>query len=230
MLASAVIPQKTDLLIDGCDISGFRRGIALQVAGWLVYENDQSKITVRDTKIRNCNAGFLLNGGRFRRLRFYHIDLDQIQGKIFELSGIQSQSEFVIHGMSITNSPSAVFCTGTFIQPDSDYCRGMISDIRTDLPNHYAPPAGWRLSNTELSFYGDGQTILLTGPNTLSGPNPLPDGIVEGQKVTLITHADTWIIQKGDNMILLGNAATCTLDEKQRTVSFIWKNGVWLQI
>lgn len=223
-------PAKTDLLIEGCDISGFRRGIALQVAGSIVYDNDKSKITIRDTVIQNCDAGVLLNGGRFRRLHFYNISLNQIQAKILEISGTQSQSEFVINGLSITNSPTAVFCTGTFTKPDTNDCRGALSGIQTDFPNHVTPPANWQLSYTELYLYGDGQSILLTGPNTTSGPSPLPDGMVEGQKVDIITQSGTWTIHKGANMFFSGGASTCTLDTKQRALSLIWKNGIWWQI
>lgn len=223
-------PAKTDLLIDGCEISGFRRGIALQVAGSMVYDNDDSKITVRDTVIQNCDAAFLLNGGQSRRLRLYNISLKHIEAKIFEISGTQSQSEFVINGLSITHSPSAVFCTGSFTKSDANACRGTILDIQTDFPNHLSPPAQWNLSYTDLYFYGDGQTILLTGPNTTSGSAPLPDGMVEGQKVIFTTQTGTWTIHRGANMLLQGDTATCTLNAKQRAVSFIWKNGFWIQI
>lgn len=223
-------PARTELLISGCDISGFRRGISLQTAGTIVYENDNSKITIRDTTIKNCDAAILMNNGQKRRVRIYNLDCDNILAKVFEISGTQSQSEFVVDGLSLTNSDNAFFFTGTFMSPSGDQCRGYIANIRTDRPNNYAPAANWNLTDSPLYLYGDGHSVLLTGSNTTSGTSPLPNGLVEGQILTIVTMSGTWTINKGSNMVFLNGASSVTLNAQRRTLTMIWRNGIWLEI
>lgn len=220
-------PAKSDILISGCEISGLRRGIALQVAGLINYKNDQSSITIRDTTIRNCFSAILVNRGFNRKLKIYNLDCDQIVSALFEFVGKGSFQEWVIDGLSLSNSGSCQFYTGEYGNPS----HGMIRNIHTDRCHFYlSNKPTWSLNHTDLFLHGDGETILLQGSPTISSKSPLPDGLVEGQRLTIITTSGTWKLHCGKNMIFQRGQSAVTLNKTIRLIKLVWRAGKWFQV
>lgn len=223
-----VYPAKSEVLIDHCQIHGVRRGIALQVARQIQYENDQSQIIIRDTMIQKCDAAILCHNGSKRNVLIYQMTCDQIMGKIFEFHGQGTFAEWVMDGLSIQRSPNISFCTGVF--QGKNVC-GSIRNIRTDRPLICSFSKNlWTLSLSDLFLHGDGESVFLQGKFTQSSQNPLPDGWVEGQKLILIVSSGRWVIQRGKNMLFKKNLSRWILDRNDPTICFIWRGGKWNQL
>lgn len=224
-------PALTDLLISGCDIRGFRRGVALQVAGNLQLENDQSKITVRDTTITNCEAVIYYQQGKHRRLALYNLDCQKIHQHLFEFSGIGWFEELVIDGLTLLQSEKCQFCNDhkSFALANTPL-QGTIHNLRSDLPTGYEAKSNWEINHTELYLIGDGTSFYLHGTGAVSGIKPLPDGLVEGQKLTLVTTGGKWRIHRGPNMLYLDHKQEIILDHCKRALSLIWRDGKWIEI
>lgn len=232
-----IYPGKTDALIDGCYIEGVRRGIALQAAGSVSsYENDGSKIIVRDTTVRNADSVVLIEKVTLGQVQFYNLNADGIARKVFEFSASPTFRSFVVDGLSLTSSPNAFFFTGTYTQV-SDGARGVIRNIRTDRTNSQTVAAEWSLTDSNIYLYGDGETVLLTGGTaSATTGNVFPPALVEGQRLFIMntTAGQTITINPGANILLKNGAASQALATTGTTVAeFIWRGGAsgkWVQV
>lgn len=223
-----IYPAKAQMKIVDCQIQGVSKGIALQAAGLTQVENDQSRIIIRDTTIEKCDTAIFCSRGINQQMRLYNIDCRQIGGRVFHFHGKGTFREFVVQGLSLSHSPQCRFYIGTFKGKQS---QGIIKQIVTDYTRGFSPSPRWTLTYNQLFLYGNGETILLTGPHTISSRHPLPDGWVEGQRITLMTMDGTWTLYKGRNMVLKDMSQNAIrLNEHHRTTTFIWKNGYWFQV
>lgn len=231
-----VYPGKSEILIEGCRIEGVRRGIALQAAsGVSNFANDSSRIIVRDCIIRNADAVFLIEKVTSGMVQFYNINADNITGKVFEFSSSPTFRSFVVDGLGLSNSASAVFYTGTYTQL-SDGTRGVIRNIRTDRTNSVSVSSGWTLSDSNIYLYGDGETVLLNGGvASASSGNVFPNALVEGQRLFIINNTTSGITINAGSNIVFKSAATSTSIASNTTpiAQFIWRggsSGKWYQV
>lgn len=220
-------PVRTQIKISDCQIQGVNKGIAIQVVGFTRELTGPCRIIVRDTVIEMCDTVFFCSRGTHARLRLYNIECRQIRSSIFYFHRNSCFYEFVLQGLSLFDSPQCRFVIGAFQGKQS---QGMIKQIVTDNPRRCSLGSRWTLSYDHLLFDGDGETILLTGSPTTSGQHPLPNGWVEGQRITLMTIDGEWILHKGKNMVFKDeNQPFIRLTKNRRTTSFVWKNGYWFQ-
>ncbi|SHE89084.1 Right handed beta helix region [Seinonella peptonophila] len=224
-----IYPVESDVTITGCDITGFRRGVALQVGGKVQLVNeDDCAITVRDSRIKNCQSAFLCYQGKERRVSLYNIDCQSIHSFLLELSGTGSFKEFVIDGLSVQKSPKCQFTN----QPKQIYTvgnQGYINNIRSDRTARFRAEKNWRISQDQLFLNGNSSSLLLEGSGFPSASDPIPDGWVEGQQLTLVTTQGEWVIKQGANMLLSHSGPELILNERRRTLTLIWQSGKWVE-
>lgn len=221
------VPARTQIKVIDCRLEGLKRAIAIQAAKPIAAESDPGYITVRDTTIEKCDTAFFCSRGKEQQLRIDNVDCKEISGGVFYFRDF-SFHELVIDGLSLLHSPQARFAIGTF----NGAPKGRIKRISTDRYDDFSPAQlQWAIPSDQLLLAGDGEVIRLKGSCTISGDDPFPNGWIEGQRLTLIALDHTWVIKKGPNMKLKkANQEAIQLDENQRTVTFIWKAGFWLQI
>lgn len=228
-----VYPVRTDLLVSGCTISGFRRGISLQVAGKIQGNNDHSVITIRDTIITHCQSAFLFHQGKSRRLILKNIQCQHITKQLFEFNGKTSFQELAIDGLSLHDSHSCRFINvgGKFhICSTSSMLQGFINNIHSDRERIKLSSPYWEISSTHLYLMSDGNSLHLQGAGGISTADPLPDGLVAGQKLTLVTTNGKWIIRQGNNMMFNRNVREIVLNHERRTASFTWHDNKWIEL
>ena len=162
----------------------------------------------------------------YARLRLYNIECRQIRSSIFYFHRNSCFYEFVLQGLSLSDSPQCCFVIGAFQGKQS---QGMIKQIVTDNPR-CSLGSRWTLSYDHLLFDGDGETILLTGSPTTSGQHPLP---TDGWKGTNYIDDHRWGMDPSirESMVFKDeNQPFIRLTKNRRTTSFVWKTGYWLQI
>jgi hypothetical protein len=223
-------PARTDALIHGCEITGFRRGIATQTAGNRQLNNDHSRITLRDLTIKNCQSAILCHQGTDRRLAVFHLDCHQIREYLFELNGESTFDELVLDGISLYDSPTCQLANRQqpFPPPKSGRVKGYVCHLSSNQSLVSSISRRWQLSPMQLYFSLSNSIFHLTGTGAVSARNPLPDGLVEGQQLTLMAAQGFWTIYCGSNMAL--HQRKVTLNRHRRALTLLWKDGKWVEV
>lgn len=223
-------PARTEAQIQSCEITGFRRGIATQTADNRQLSNDHSRITVRDITIKNCQSAILCHQGLHRRLAIFHLDGHQIGQYLFEMNGEFTFDELVLDGISLYDSPACQLASRqpSFPPAKGGSVRGYVSHLSSDQSLVPSISRHWQLSPLQLYFSLSGSVFHLPGTGAVSARHPLPDGLVEGQLLTLTTSQGVWTIHCGANMAL--HQRKVTLNHHRRSLSLLWKDGKWIEI
>lgn len=223
-----IYPAQSDVLITNADISGVRRAFGLYGTG-ASQSNDGSRIVIRESIVSNCDAMFLVSAGNDRRVQVYNVDGSNITGKVFEISGGSFQ-EFVVDGLSLWSSPSAVFYTGTFTA-GTNGSKGLVQNTRTDRSGVITINASNTLGDTAMYLLGNGESVLLSASGAVTaGTNFLANGLTEGHMLVLTnsTPANAITINPGTNMTLKG--ASIILNSTSPSATVIWRSGKWYQV
>lgn len=223
-------PARTEALIQGCVVTGFRRGIATQTANDRQLHNDQSRITIRDLTIKNCQSAILCHQGTGRRLAVFHLDCHQIGQYLFEINGECTFDELILDGIILYDSPACQLANRSQPFPPSKggRVRGYVCHLASNQSLVPSITRHWQLSPLQLYFSLSDSIFHLPGTGAVSAKHPLPDGLVEGQRLTLATSQGNWIVYCGSNMAL--HQRKVILNRHRRSLSLLWKDGKWIEI
>lgn len=223
-----ICPKETHIRIFACRIEGVRKAIDLQGKAASKVVEGQCRILLRDIDIEQCDTVIACANGTNQQFTMLNIHCERIGSTLFHFHPKGSFAKLVVEDLSVCASPHCTFCVGSF---RGHRTKGSIRKIMSDRPGVLSLSQGWSLTYDHLFLNGNGESVLLVGPSTSSSRQPLPDGWVDGQTLMLITKDGNWTLYKGDNMIFKKqNQESICLDEKQRTVTFLWKDGFWYQM
>lgn len=236
-------PCNNHITVQDCSIEGYSRGLCLWVND-IPSRNDSSanKITFQNLVIRNCDSMALMNSGDLRCVHFKDIKGDGLQSAVFEILSSGSFYELVLEGVSIVNSPSASMFTAMPQGHGGQCIRGIISNIQTDRPCELTLASGLLKGGTIPmdTFYLNrvGNSLCLSGEGSISSfkGEVLPDGVLQGQRVTLIatSRSSCWIIHQGKNILFSNNAESISLGRDRYAVTLEWRKdgvrGYWYEI
>lgn len=221
-------PMEAEIKISDCQIVGMRKAIDLQGRDFQRVEKGQSHLLLRDTLIERCDTVLFFANGTHQHVTLHRITCKQISSSLFHFHPKGSFRMFVVENLSVFESPQCTFCIGNF---HGEPAKGSIGKIFSDQSYDFPASDSWTITYDDLFLSGDGESMMLSGSPTPSSRQPLPDGWVEGQRLILITKAGRWILYQGDNMKLKNKHETSIcLDEQQRSITLIWKDGFWYQV
>lgn len=230
--AIRMLPTRNDLVIDRLVARGFRRGVYITHTSNVAETAYSNKIVLNNITVANSNVGFLINYGTGKSIILRNISCDNIIQNVFEGNSAGSYREFILDGLSLTNSSSATVFQSVPTPDSGTKLKGAIRNIRSDRGHDIpSPAAGWALTMEDILLKGNGESVLLSGTASASGSSALPNGIVEGQRLTILSSsAGTFTIQSS-NILYKGGATSISLTSTNRATTLEWRNGQsWYQI
>lgn len=228
--AIRLLPVGNDLLVKHVTGEGLRRGVLIAFPSAVPEQEYPGKMVFRDICLRNCRTGFLINDGEGKRVFLYDLKLDQIDSWLFEGNGRGSYEQFVLDGLKVVRSGKAGLMQSRPQPVQGSVLQGKIARIVSDQRGAFCSlKKNWALSLTDCLLKGDGETIWFSGKIKNSCARGIPDGIVEGQRLKLVSSSPDTFTVFSDN-IAGGKGRGITLSPDKPSVLLVWQEKKWIPV
>ena len=229
--AIRLLPTCNDLSIKHVTAEGLRRGVLIAHPSARPEEEYQGKLVFYDIRLRKCRTGFLVNDGERKRVFLYELKMDQIDSWLFEGNGRGSYEKFVLDGLEVSRSHKAGLMQFRPQAAHGSVLQGKIARIVSDQSGAFhSLKKNWSLTLSDCLLKGDGETIRFSGKIKDSCAQGIPDGIVEGQRLLLVsTSPDTFTIFS-DNILCRDEERGITLSPARPSALLIWREKKWIHV
>lgn len=229
--AIRLLPTCNDLSMKHVTAEGLRRGVLIAHPSARPEEEYQGKLVFYDIRLRKCRTGFLVNDGERKRVFLYDLKMDQIDSWLFEGNGRGSYEKFVLDGLEVSRSHKAGLMQFRPQAAHGSVLQGKIARIVSDQSGAFhSLKKNWSLTLSDCLLKGDGEIIRFSGKIKDSCAQGIPDGIVEGQRLLLVsTSPDTFTIFS-DNILCRDEERGITLSPTRPSALLIWREKKWIHV
>ncbi len=230
--AIRLLPTHNKLLIEHIVGEGLRRGVVIVHPAARIETGLKNRLEFRHIYLRKCRTGFFINDGDRKRLFLHDIHMDGVSEWLFEGNWNGTYEKFILDGLTVNHCNQAGFMQKYPQAANQSLLKGRICRIESDQCSPlYSLDEGWSISLHDLMLRGDGKTVWFTGKMKNSCASAIPDGIVEGQQLLLVSKSFSKFTIYSKNILYRDGEKGITLSPKQRSALLIWQDGRhWVHI
>ncbi|MGA8943643.1 MAG: hypothetical protein WB502_13170 [Thermoactinomyces sp.] len=229
--AIRLVPTRNRLLVEYVVAEGLRRGVAIAHPSARRETESQNRLEFHYISLRKCRTGFFINDGDKKRLFLHEIQMNGISEWLFEGNWHGTYEKFVLDGLMVNHCNQAGFMQKC-PQAANGLLQGRIGRIASDQWGPlYSLDQDWALTLNDCFLKGDGETVWFAGNMKNSCASAIPDGIVEGQRLLLVSNSLSTFTVFSKNILYRRGEKGITLSPKKRSALLIWRDGKhWVHI
>ncbi|MBA4542700.1 right-handed parallel beta-helix repeat-containing protein [Thermoactinomyces daqus] len=229
--AIRLLPVGVDMTLEGIRGEGLRRGIILAHTGPSRQLSPSDSIHLQNVTLSHCFSALYIQHGTGKNLLIRDLTVHHIEKYLIEGNAVGGYRLFSIDGLTVTDSPNLTLF-GAIPKPDvKKGLAGSLGHVRSDQECSLTDlKSGWSLTYEDIFLRGNGLSLTFSGRMEDSGANALPDGIIEGQTLTLISLSTKPFCIHSCNIRAKGNGTSLILSPENRSAMLCWQKGYWMEI
>jgi hypothetical protein len=212
---------------------GFRYGIFLYHSDSKTPTNPLDHIKFKNIWLENCDYGYYAQFASAIHLE--NVQMDNINTNHIYIHSTPTGAKIrylVLKNISLKNYTAGKFLRWTEDARDSNGILGEISNIHanTTTDGNLSVTAGQALTLEDILLNKNGEVIRMAAisPITMNA-EPFPKGLVEGQRMILLSVGSDITIPDGVNNLNSGGG-NIVIGSAKRGAEFVWSGAVWIQV